>query len=196
MGTTARPGLNTDGTYRTNGTYMTDIDKSRVSYRSRLLAMTMRARRVAVSPVRRIVRSFPVIHTWKDFGISVVRAVRSSNIAFSLPDACSGIPGRDAMRTESECLLCISQSLVVISLAESGRPSHCVGGGGIRSIANQVRVYLDDSVGGREKQQCTQDSCFLFHRVKGLPPIIAKHEAALFRKSPTGLAKARERSCS
>ena len=37
MGTTARTGLNTDATYATNGTYMTDTDKSDVSYKSHLL---------------------------------------------------------------------------------------------------------------------------------------------------------------
>jgi hypothetical protein len=35
-----------------------------------------------------------------------------------------------------------------------------------------------------------------FHRVKGLAPIVGEHKAALFRKSPTGSAKARERSSS
>src|ERR1700678_892266 len=37
-------------------------------------------------------------------------------------------------------------------------------------------------------------ACFLFPSVKGLAPIVREHKAALFRKSPTGSAKARERS--
>jgi len=73
---------------------MTDTDKSLVSYRSHLLAMTMRAPRVAVfaySPYRRCFSCHPHLQGFRRFRSESGQLLdRAANIVFSLPDACSG----------------------------------------------------------------------------------------------------------
>jgi hypothetical protein len=81
---------------------MTDTDKSHVSYRSHLLAMTMRAPRSPFLPIRRIVRVFPVSDTWKDFVVSVASGQvldSAGNIVFSMRMLAQVLRARDALRS-------------------------------------------------------------------------------------------------